>query len=240
MEYTGEGINALVCALEDLQNSKLIYIDQNVRTVLKCLAYYPEFRKVLEYCNKNFDYESEKRKALGKISDTYVLRLPKNQKTLVALVAQMLFEFDAGIMDIIAFSDKYFPQDTKQSSFNECFYKLIEPFKFSLVKFVTEGIEDSNQVVERQIDFAPDGIHQQAEYLLVNMAKAVQESQLDKETRDEFSLMLEGFAAALDSRDTLMIKSIWIGLSKALNGVGLCDNEIGKINEILKLYLVTK
>ena len=35
MEYTGEGIEALVAALDDLQTSGLIMADKKIRSVLK-------------------------------------------------------------------------------------------------------------------------------------------------------------------------------------------------------------
>ena len=59
MNYNGEGVHALVCAVEDLTNSNLIFVDRKLKPVLKCLAYYPEFRSVFSKCNQGFDYDSE-------------------------------------------------------------------------------------------------------------------------------------------------------------------------------------
>lgn len=238
MEYNSEGVHALVCALEDLQNSNLIFIDKKLPSVLKCLAYYPEFRTVLSYCNQGVDYQTELRKACGKIGDSNVFRLPKNAKTLVALVSNMLVEFDAGDLDIVTFAATYFPAKTKQESWNECFIRIIDPFKLALVSFVIDGVDEEPVQVERTIEFVSSGLHQQTEYLLVAMANAVQESSLEASEREELSLMLEGFAAALDSRDALMIKAIWLGLKKALVGNKLCLKEVEKVNEVLRLYLV--
>ncbi|MCQ2409112.1 MAG: hypothetical protein MJ068_01050 [Clostridia bacterium] len=240
MEYTGEGINALVCAMDDLENASLIFVDQRLRTVLRCIAYYPEFRDVLAYCNQNFDYENEKRKALGKIGETYVLRLPKSPKNMVAFVSQLLVEFDAGLIDIVTFAGKYYPQENKQDSYKELYFKVLEPFKFAIVKFVTDGINDAGPVIEKKVDFAPEGLHQQTEYLLVNMVKAVQEAEIETKDREEFSVMLEGFASALDSRDSLLIKAVWLGLSRALESKHLCSTEIDKVNEVFKLFLIVK
>ena len=53
-------------------------------------------------------------------------------------------------------------------------------------------------------------------------------------------VMLEGFAAALDARDSLMIKAIWLGLRKALTAQRLCKKEVEKVDEVLRMYLVTK
>ena len=52
--------------------------------------------------------------------------------------------------------------------------------------------------------------------------------------------MLEGFSAALDARDTLMIKALWLGVRKALSALGLCEKEIASMDELLRLYLVSK
>jgi len=240
MAYDKEGVQALVCALEDVRNSNLIFVDKKLRNVLKCLAFYEEFRTVLAYCNKNFDYEAEKRKALTTLGDSHILRLPKNQKTLVALVSNMLVEFDAGVMDILAFSATFFPAENKQESFDTLCVKLLEPFKLAIVNFVVEGIKEEAPEISHQVEFAHSGLNGQVEYLLVNMAKEVQAADIDEELRKELAMMLEGFSVALDSRDSLMIKAIWAGLRRALADERLATGEIEKTDEALRLYLVSK
>ncbi len=240
MAYDKEGVQALVCAIEDVRNANLIFVDKKLRNVLKCLAYYEEFRTVLTYCNKNFDYESEKRRALTTLGDSNILRLPKNQKTLVALVANMLVEFDAGVMDILSFATSFFPAETKQESFDALCVKLLEPFKLAIVNYVVEGIREEAPEISHTVEFAPSGLTEQVEYLLVNMAKAVQIADLSDDERKDLSVMLEGFSVALDARDSLMIKAIWLGLKRSLAGDNLCAKEIEKVDETLRLYLVTK
>ena len=72
------------------------------------------------------------------------------------------------------------------------------------------------------------------------MYNNLQEAAMEEEERAEFMVMLEGFAAALDTRDSLMIKAIWLGLKKSLSSQKLCAKEIEKVNDTLRLYLVTK
>lgn len=240
MEYKGEGIEALVAVLDDMQGSNLILVDKKVKSLLKCLAYYEEFRTVLAYCNNGFDYQAEKRKALVKIGERSFLRLPKNPVTLVALVANMLVDFDDGTMDFVSFAGDYFPADTKQDSFDKCFASFMESFKVALVSLVVDGAPVDEKPVEREVEFAANGLQQQTEYLLVAMVNAVQESKMNEAERADYMLMLEGFAAALDSRDSLMIKSIWFGLKKALGAVKLCQKEIQRVDDMLKLYMVVK
>ena len=127
-----------------------------------------------------------------------------------------------------------------RSSFEQCCAKVVEPFKLALVSLVIDGIEEEPKAVERTVEFASSGLHQQTEYLLVAIYNAVQEAQIDESERQDFMVMLEGFAAALDTRDSLMIKSIWLGLKKALNSQKLCVKEVEKVSEVLRMYLVTK
>ena len=152
----------------------------------------------------------------------------------------MLVEFDADGMDIVSFSAKYFPEETKQASFEQFCLRVVEPFKLALVSLVVDGIEEEPQAVERTVEFASSGLHQQTEYLIVAMYNTLQETDMDESERAEFMVMLEGFAAALDARDSLMIKAIWTGLKKALNAKKLCAKEVDKTSEVLRRYLVTK
>ena len=225
MEYTGEGIEALVAALDDLQNAGLIMADKKIKAVLKCLAYYDEFRTVLAYCSDGFDYAAEKRKALQKAGDYHVLRLPKNAKTLVPLVAGLLVEFDDGTEDFISFCATYYPAADRQGSMTACCADIVK--------------EDA-PLAPRTVEFAQDGLQKQTEYLLVAMVRAVDDGSLSEEDRKDLLTMLEGYSAALDTRDTLMIKAVWLGVKRALASLKMCAKEIAAMDELLRLYLVSK
>lgn len=240
MEYRGEGIEALVAVLDDIQGASLIMVDKKIKSLLKCLAYYGEFRTVLEYCGRGFDYAAEKRKAMQKAGGYCVFRLPKSSKTLVALVAAMLVEFDEGGMDFLAFCGEYFPAESKQSSFERCYQHFFEPFKFALAGLVVEGVREEAPLVERTVEFAAGGLQEQTEYLLVALVRAVNEASVSETDRRDLLIMLEGFSAALDSRDVLMIKAVWYGVKRALASLKLCAKEIARVDELLRLYLVSK
>lgn len=239
MEYTGEGIEAFVAVLEDMRTANLIFADKKAKEVLKCLAYYDEFRTVLSYCAEGFDYASEKKKVFSTGGGRDVLRLSRNPLVLVPTVVNMLVEFDSGGMDIVAFASKFFPADSKQESYDKFFNSVMEPFKTALVSLVVEGAPD-NEKEERQVEFAPEGLQPQTEYLLVSMVNSVRALGVSEEERADLLVMLEGLGAALDLRDTLLIKAVWLGVKKVLLHYGICKNETEKMAELLKLYLVLK
>lgn len=238
MPYSGEGVNALVCAVDDLEKSTLIYVDLRLRALLKCLAHYEEFKNVLAICYRGFDYEAEKARSLGQIGDSFVFRLPKEQRTLVALVSRMLLEFDSGDADILSFAETYFPSPSKQESFVILCDKMVEPFKRALVDFVWEGIDDGTHDIKRVAELAPNGLRPQTEHHLINMMNAVND--IAPADRGELPMMIEGLAAALDSRDTLMIKCIWQGLRLMLAERKLCAKDVREMDELMRLYLIAK
>lgn len=240
MDYKGEGIAALVSTLDDMQCTNLIMADKKLREVLKCLAYYDEFRAVLSFVNKGFDYPQEKRKALQRVGERSVLRLPKSDVILVALISNMLVEFDEGNADLVSFAGTYFPASTRQESYDAFISGFIEPFKLALVRLVVNGVKEEIPQTERNVEFASNGLANQTQYLLVTFVKSVNEAQIDTMLREDLLVMLEGLAAALDSRDTLMIKAVWLGVKKTLAALKMCPREIEKTDELLKLYLVVK
>lgn len=240
MDKRIECIDALACALEDMHNSPLIYLDKSLSRVLKCLAYYGEFRQVLEQCNKNFDYALEKQRALVEVGDSNVLRLPKNKRQMVAFIVNLLLEFDMGGMDLIGFASKYFPAQTKAESIDKFFVNALDPFRFAIIDFVWSGVEEEPQSIERKVEYAHDGLSEQTKYLLVKMMETVKEAFSDTVERDKLVVMIEGISAALDMRDSLIIRAIWVGLEEALTSYGLCPEEVKKFREALRLYLVVK
>lgn len=239
MEYNGEGIEAFVAALEDMRTANLIFADKKVKEVLKCLAYYEEFRTVLAHCAQGFDYSAEKKKAIVSNGLRDVVRISRNPVILVATVANMLVEFDEGSMDIVSFSSRYFPAESKQESFDKFFNAVMEPFKTALVSLVVEGAPDDIKEA-REVQFAAAGLQPQTEYLLVAMVKQVRAANISEEERADLMVMLEGFGAALDLRDSLMIKAVWFGAKKAFASLGICKNEVSATDELLKAYLVIK
>ncbi len=240
MAYNGEGVAALVSIIDELHTVNLILADKKVKEMLKCLAFYPEFRHVLGHVNKSFDYQSEKRKALQKVGEHNVLRLPKGEKQLVALISGMLVEMDNGAMDLLSFSRDYFPSSSGQESLLLFVASVIEPFKYALVSMVVNGIKEEQLLVERTIDFAPNGLAEQVKNILVSIVKTVNENLGDTVARGDLMLMLEAFAAALDSKDVLMIKALWVGLKRYLATYKVCAREVEKTDEVLKMYLTTK
>ena len=240
MEYKGEGIEALAALIEEMKRSSLIFLDKKVKELLKLLAYYDEFRYVLTEVNKNYNHADGKRRALVTFVGNDVIKIPTDNKELVAFVSNLLVEFDSGEMDIMDFASRYFPSDSTQNSINLFMTELMDPFKKALAYLVVNGVEEEYKGEGRVVAFAANGIYEQTESIIVHMIDEINESNLNEKDKEDCFLMLEGLAAALDTRDILMIRAIWCGLKKEFEKNNLCKVQIGRMEEQMKLYLVLK
>lgn len=240
MEYKGEGIEALAALIEEMKRSSLIFLDKKVKELLKLLAYYDEFRYVLTEVNKNYTHADGKRRALVTFVGNDVIKIPTDNKELVAFVSNLLVEFDSGEMDIMDFASRYFPSDSTQNSINLFMTELMDPFKKALAYLVVNGVEEEYKGEGRVVAFAANGIYEQTESIIVHMIDEINESNLNEKDKEDCFLMLEGLAAALDTRDILMIRAIWCGLKKEFEKNNLCKVQIGRMEEQMKLYLVLK
>ena len=240
MEYNGEGIEALASLIEEMKRTSLIFFDKKIKELLKLLAYYDEFKYVLTEVNKNYVHADGKRRALVTFVGNDVIKIPTDNKELVAFVSNLLVEFDSGEMNVMDFASRYFPSDSTQNSINLFMVGLMDPFKKALAYLVVNGVEEEYKGEGRVVAFAANGIYEQTESIIVHMIDEITESNLSESEKDDCFLMLEGLAAALDTRDILMIRAIWCGLKKELEKNNLCKVQIGRMEEQMKLYLVLK
>lgn len=245
MAYSGEGVNALACALDEFRNAKIVYIETKLKRVLKCLAFYPEFREVLKVCNKNFNYAAEKSKALVRINDRNTVRLPSSKTKLVAFVSLLLLDLDrGGSNEIVSFSNAFFPDINDETSFVNMFENIVVPFKNALFEFVRNGVSEEDLEtqaipVQPAVELAPSDIGERTEKNIVRLYTAVDESALSEKARSEILFVIEALASAIDARDAKTIKAIWLGLKALLTLNDVCQSECAAMDESLKILVIS-
>lgn len=239
MPYNGEGVQALVCAVENLRNTPLLNTKTSVQRVLKCLAFYEEFKAVLTRASRGFDYQAQMTAACERINNDNFFRLPKSKTDKVALGANLLMDFDREPGTLVTFCNTFYPAANEQESFSFFMQGVMDPFKEALVDLVVNGIEEEHKVVERTVEFASTGVQQQAEHLVGKIYKEVSVASINEAQRSDLIVMLEGFAAALDARDSLMIRAMWLGFKCALDVAKLCKKESAQVDEVLRQYLLS-
>ncbi|HKL94538.1 MAG TPA: hypothetical protein VJZ69_04570 [Clostridia bacterium] len=241
MEYT-EGMNAFVAILEDMAASPVVMSAKKIKSLLKCIAYYDEFRAAVDIAKDDFDYEETMSRCYVEVGKSASFRMPMGTKDKVAIVICLLLDFDQGKRDFYDFIIKCFPDDSAVDSYIQFCIKILRPFKEAMLSLIENGDSDefAPSAIKQEVEFANDGIQNQTEYLIITILEKIKVASITDSERADMLVMMEGFAAAIDNRDSLMIRAIWLGLKKNLISHKICQAEIAKLEDALRLYLVIK
>lgn len=241
MEYT-EGMNAFVAILEDMAASPVVMSAKKIKSLLKCIAYYDELRAVVDIAKDDFDFEETMSRCYVEVGSAASFRMPMGTKDKVAVVVSLLLEFDQGKRDFYDFLTKCFPDDSAVDSYIQFCIKVLRPFKEAMLSLIENGDKEefAPSAIREEVEFANDGIQHQTEYFIMTIVEKVKTLNISDSERADILVMIEGFAASIDNRDTLMIRAIWLGLKKVLSSHKTCAHEISKLEESLRLYLVIK
>lgn len=233
-------MNAFVDVIEDMAASPLVMSGKKIRAILKCLAYYDELKTAVESARQGFDYDDTMKRCYVSVNSAASFRMPSSIKEKVAIFVCLMLEFDQGTRDFYDFILKCFPAESAVDSYIKFCVKVLRPFKEAVLKMAEFGDIEEFKPTLNEVEFASGGLQDQTEYLVLNIVDKVKVANISDAERSDILSMLEGFAAAVDSRDSLMIRSLWIGLKKVLKYSKLCDSEISKLEQALRLYLVVK
>jgi hypothetical protein len=239
MEHS-EGLNAFSEILEDMAASPVVMSAKKIKTLLKCVAYYDELKTAVEIAKDGFDYESAMKRCYAEFGNSASFRMPVGIKDKIAIVLGLLLEFDEGERDFYDFIVKCFPAESAVDSYILFCIKVLRPFKNAMIELVEHGDAEDLHSKINEVDFASGGLQDQTEYFVLNIVDEVKAANIDNDERADLLCILEGFAAAIDSRDSLMIRSLWLGLKKALVAQKLAAPLIPKLEQALRLYLVIK
>jgi len=238
MDKNSEAFAALGDACASIISSNVVMLPKKIKALLKCVAYYEVFREAVGQAQESFNFGEAEKAALR--GGSY--KLPALNRDRVALTLAILLEMDLGKRDIIEFLQGAFPSEDISVSLKNFYYEMIEPFRQALIDLTMTAEKKEEQSyldTERAIEFASAGLNYQAAGYLISIKEAVNLKTSDEE-RPYFLIMVDGLSAALDSKDTLMIRAIWAGLKLALKSEKICKEEILAIDELLRLYIVNK
>ena len=78
--YDLEAVQAFLAQCDELENSSFIMSYNKIRMLLKCLAYYPELRNLVDECKYNFDFDREYSRSIVSLGTTNAFRLPLSNR----------------------------------------------------------------------------------------------------------------------------------------------------------------
>ena len=241
--YDLEAVQAFLAQCDELENSSFIMSYNKIRMLLKCLAYYPELRNLVDECKYNFDFDREYSRSIVSLGTTNAFRLPLSNRKKVALVVSLLLDFDVPRRDFVRFVMEFWPSSDRAKSYQGFVNAVRVPFKKAVVDMlmakdeltpVAEIREKDAQKLEVNIALA-----ERTSYLIDSAVAAVKEAQPEETVSYELQFMLDTFATVLEQRDAVVIKAYWMGLKHYLENQKIAAKEVKEIDALMKDYLLS-
>ena len=130
-----------------LASSKFLFCKRFINDLLRLVAFDKEIFAVAQDAIKSFNYETEFDSSIVIINNREALQLPRNNKRIVALVLNILRDFDKNSSTICPFLERFFPSASPNASFEIFAKDVIVPFRDAMVSLLEDGDEEKQEEV---------------------------------------------------------------------------------------------
>ena len=236
-------------ACTDTQNAKIILADAKIGKILKIILESSDLFATVGECLINFNYDVEKQKAQVKNDGKPLyFKLPQDRKKVVALVFNLLSEFDTHKLDLHSFIKEYF---TSGDSFDMSYaflnfvHKVIFPFRDALCEIMSgedeeidlisnkQNIEEQKEIVtkekideeyeEKETEEVGDllgDFYSQVNRVLKQIKDTVNNDiKVKPDRRDEINITIDGMIQSMDIGNLKIMNALVISLYYLLSGI---------------------
>ena len=219
--------------IEAICDSRLIIVDRAFSNLLRTLAATPEYLHVVREAASTTSFASE----LQKCTETGEFKLPKSNKSAVALTVGLLLEFDKRKISVTDFVTKYFPDSTSNGCFQKFIDTVIKPFARAFRSLIT----GENAIVGEPDNISAAVITEQAKEELENwlknlLANVYATDSLDEDGRRDLTDIIKGMLYVTEFDNPILMKVSFLGLSYALGYYNFGSRELNAVKQILTTY----
>jgi hypothetical protein len=234
---SSEALKAFIAQCEAFKQGKLVMVQQKIRLLLRCIAYYDELKTLVEGCTEDFNFDKEYSKCIINLGTSMAFRLPGAAKKKIAITISLLLDFDEPNRDFVRFIREFFPSYSNEESYQAFCEGVISPFEEAMVSLLSAAYEKTKEAdleTDAILEEISIALSEQANSLVENASAVVKAAHLTEGTRNDIILMLDNFLAVLRLRDAQVIKGYWLGLRNTLKTYKLAPKFIINMEELLK------
>ncbi|MBO5866827.1 MAG: hypothetical protein J6Q55_02080 [Clostridia bacterium] len=240
-EFTS-GVNNLI-------ESKLILVDKNIATVLKCVATTPVLCKCLADTIQTTSYATEFSRA--KVSWTTTegrvinqLKLPVDRNRLFSFVVCLLTEVDSGRRNFLDFLKEYYHPTDSNLGYEKFADEVLKPFKqagVSLLANVDPESLNGENTARAEKFFAAEKMYIESA-LLKDIFQQIEQINIKVHCEDfspavveEISVLCEYFSNALYLKNPKILWVVWIAFKRTVNKYPQLDSFLSSINKSINV-----
>jgi len=240
-EFTN-GVNNLI-------ESKLILVDKNIATVLKCVAATPVLCKCLADTVQSTSYATEFSRA--KVSWTTTegrvinqLKLPVDRNRLFSFVVCLLTEVDSGRRNLLDFLKEFYHPTDSNLGYEKFANEVLKPFKQAGVSLLAnvdpESLSGENTARAEKF-FQAENMYIQSQ-LLKDVFRQIEQINIKVHCEDfppavveEISILCEYFSNALYLKNPKILWVVWIAFKRTVKQYSQFDAHLVSISQTMAL-----
>jgi hypothetical protein len=238
MSREKKALDKLTQACFSLLNSKLILSSGKITAILNVVAADEVLKKTVADAMTDFDYKREFLNSIYKFGNRIRFKLPPSSKNAVALVVNMLYEFDNGAISFIEFITATFQGDRPDDCYREFGESVIKPFLGRVEELIfAEGPPPSAaERLDAQTVFVGNGILNSSGYIMRNLRAMV----VEQAPKDSAALqfMIDGLEYTMETGDLRLIKIAFLGLKSMLKEYRQFAASIAELEGVIRMYTV--
>ena len=240
-EFTN-GVNNLI-------ESKLILVDKNIATVLKCVATTPVLCKCLADTIKTTSYATEFSRA--KVSWTTTegrvvnqLKLPVDRNRLFSFVVCLLTEVDSGRRNFLDFLKEYYHPTDSNLGYEKFANEVLKPFKqagVSMLANVDPESFDGENTARAEKFFTAEKMYIEST-LLKDIFQQIEQINIKVHCEDfqpsvveEISILCEYLSNALYLKNPKILWIVWIAFKRTVNKYPQFEGYLASINQSINV-----
>lgn len=224
LAYFTDAVNTMI-------EGKLILVDKNIASVLKCVATVPALCKSLEETCKSMSYVTEFSRARvtwtrpnGTVEAR--LKMPSDRNRLFAFVVCLLAEVDGGRRNFLDFLKEYYNETDNNLGYEKFANEVLKPFKWA-GESILQSVDPESLNAEA-ISKADKFFHVEKIYIGTDLLKKLL-TQVDEVVRlfyiagvdaqqhfDDVMAACDYFVNALYLKNPKIIKICWIALKSLM------------------------
>jgi hypothetical protein len=231
-------LDGLTNACLSLLNSKLILSSGKITAILNVVAADEILKKTVADAMTDFDYKREFLNSIYKFGNRIRFKLTPSSKNAVALVVNMLYEFDNGAINFVEFITTTFQGDRAEDCYRAFGEAVIRPFLSHIEEliFAEKPLPSAAEKIDEQTLFVNDAILNSSEYIIKNLHSAVVEQALPDAQTVHF--MIDGLKYTMELCDLRLIKIAFLGLKGMLKGHSRFAAYLAELEGVIRMYTV--
>ena len=233
----------LINKCNSLASSKFLLCKRYINDLLRLVAFDKEIFAIAQDCIKSYNYSEEFDSSVVIINNRETLQLPKNRKRIVALVLNILRDFDKDSSTICPFLERFYASSSPNASFELFVNDLIIPFREAIISLLEDDVEEfAEEPVDETanvVETVPEGALHSIDNIVRNIhTRLANIADIDPQLRADYDAIADGFYYTMTTRDVRLIRPMFLGFKYSLSDYKPISRDVKDAEAALKLFLI--